>query len=321
MRLTQAPLAIDGNPSTVWPIDTYTDPVPFPNFKNGVGLMLQLSQPTKVGEVTIDLNSTGTAVQIRSSQTPTPSSLDDTTVMVPATTLKTGSNTIKVDNADADVQCPGLGLHARPRRRQEPLGHRRDHPQSRVLIGGLTGFIPSAANLCQDPPPAPFSVRLWGAARDIDRTDTELLAAHVAGDRYAFEELFYRHHRQLYRLAQMTSRNPEDAADALQDAMLSAHRSAPALPSRLGGQQLAVPHRGQRVPRPVAAQQDTSHHRARGRCLPRRRSDTAGGHRDRGRTGADAASRSNSAPRSSRSTCRATRWPRPRACSALPRAR
>jgi RNA polymerase sigma-70 factor (ECF subfamily) len=55
-----------------------------------------------------------------------------------------------------------------------------------------------------------------------------LLAAHVAGDRYAFEELFHRHHRQLYRLAHITSRNPEDAADALQDAMLSAHRSAAA---------------------------------------------------------------------------------------------
>jgi putative peptidoglycan lipid II flippase len=95
----EAGKAIDGNSSTVWPIDTYTDAVPFPNFKNGVGLMLQLSQPTKLGEVTIDLNSTGTAVQIRSSQTPTPSSLDDTSVMVPATTLKPGSNTIKVDNA------------------------------------------------------------------------------------------------------------------------------------------------------------------------------------------------------------------------------
>jgi RNA polymerase sigma-70 factor (ECF subfamily) len=59
------------------------------------------------------------------------------------------------------------------------------------------------------------------------RTDAELLAAHVAGDRYAFEELFYRHHRQLYRLAKMTSRDPDDAADALQDAMLAAHRNAP----------------------------------------------------------------------------------------------
>ena len=95
----QAPLAIDGNPSTVWPIDTYTDPVPFPNFKNGVGLMLQLPKPTKLGEVTINLDSTGTAVQIRASQTPTPASLDDTTVLVPATPLKPGPNTIKVDNA------------------------------------------------------------------------------------------------------------------------------------------------------------------------------------------------------------------------------
>ena len=53
------------------------------------------------------------------------------------------------------------------------------------------------------------------------------MLAHVAGDRYAFEELFYRHHRQLYRLAKITSRNPDDAADAMQDAMLKAHRNAP----------------------------------------------------------------------------------------------
>ncbi|HXB88021.1 RNA polymerase sigma factor SigM [Mycobacterium sp.] len=57
-------------------------------------------------------------------------------------------------------------------------------------------------------------------------SDAELLAAHVAGDRYAFEQLFYRHHRQLHRLARLTSRSREDAEDALQDAMVSAHRSA-----------------------------------------------------------------------------------------------
>ena len=68
----------------------------------------------------------------------------------------------------------------------------------------------------------------FGGIADRERTDAELLVAHVGGDRYAFEELFYRHHRQLYRLAQITSRNRDDAADALQDAMLSAHRSAPA---------------------------------------------------------------------------------------------
>lgn len=68
----------------------------------------------------------------------------------------------------------------------------------------------------------------FGGQFGRQRSDAELLAAHVAGDRYAFEELFYRHHRQLYRIARITSRNPDDAADALQDAMLKAHRRAPA---------------------------------------------------------------------------------------------
>jgi len=67
-------------------------------------------------------------------------------------------------------------------------------------------------------------VGLWGTGRQ--RSDTELLAAHVAGDRHAFAELFRRHHRQLYRLARLTSLSREDADDAFQDAMLSAHRSA-----------------------------------------------------------------------------------------------
>lgn len=96
----EARLAIDGNPTTVWPIDTYTDPVPFPNFKNGVGLILQLPKPTKIGEVTIDLNSTGTAVEIRSAQSQTPSSLADTTVLKSATPMQPGQNTIKLDNAE-----------------------------------------------------------------------------------------------------------------------------------------------------------------------------------------------------------------------------
>jgi RNA polymerase sigma-70 factor (ECF subfamily) len=65
-----------------------------------------------------------------------------------------------------------------------------------------------------------------GGNRQGKRTDAELLAAHVAGDRYAFDELFHRHQRQLHRLARLTTRTPEDAEDALQDAMLSAHRSA-----------------------------------------------------------------------------------------------
>ncbi|MGH3580558.1 MAG: lipid II flippase MurJ [Mycobacterium sp.] len=96
---TLAGLAIDGNPATVWPSDTYSDPNPFPNFKNGVGLMLQLSQPATIGSVTLNVTGTGTAVQIRSAQSATPAKLEDTTVLAPATPLKKGSNTITVSNA------------------------------------------------------------------------------------------------------------------------------------------------------------------------------------------------------------------------------
>lgn len=67
----------------------------------------------------------------------------------------------------------------------------------------------------------------FGGIAEPVRSDRELLKAHVAGDRYAFEALFHRHQRQLYRLARMTSHNADDAADALQDAMLKAHRNAP----------------------------------------------------------------------------------------------
>lgn len=94
-----AGLAIDGDPSTVWPTDTYSDAAPFPGFKNGVGLMLQLPQPTTIGSVGITVDSTGTAVQIRSATSASPSSLDDTTALTQPTPLKPGANTIPVDNA------------------------------------------------------------------------------------------------------------------------------------------------------------------------------------------------------------------------------
>lgn len=66
----------------------------------------------------------------------------------------------------------------------------------------------------------------FGGNNRQQRSDAELLAAHVAGDRHAFGQLFLRHHRHLHRLARLTSQTPEDADDALQEAMLSAHRSA-----------------------------------------------------------------------------------------------
>lgn len=58
------------------------------------------------------------------------------------------------------------------------------------------------------------------------RSDGELLRAHVDGDPAAFAELFLRHRAELYRSARRRSRTAEDADDAVQEAMLSAHRGA-----------------------------------------------------------------------------------------------
>jgi RNA polymerase sigma-70 factor, ECF subfamily len=57
-------------------------------------------------------------------------------------------------------------------------------------------------------------------------TDRELLARHTAGDRDAFAELVRRHRDRLWRVALRTLGNPEDAADAVQDALVSAYRAA-----------------------------------------------------------------------------------------------
>jgi RNA polymerase sigma-70 factor, ECF subfamily len=56
--------------------------------------------------------------------------------------------------------------------------------------------------------------------------DTELLRRHVAGDSEAFGELFRRHRDRLWAVALRTVCDPEEAADALQDAMISAFRRA-----------------------------------------------------------------------------------------------
>ncbi|WP_460864097.1 RNA polymerase sigma factor SigM [Rhodococcus aerolatus] len=57
-------------------------------------------------------------------------------------------------------------------------------------------------------------------------TDLALVQAHVAGDPHAFAELVRRHRDRLWAVALRTTRDPDEAADALQDALLSAHRAA-----------------------------------------------------------------------------------------------
>ncbi|HRV69500.1 MAG TPA: sigma factor, partial [Marmoricola sp.] len=60
----------------------------------------------------------------------------------------------------------------------------------------------------------------------MSQTDRELLDAHRSGDTAAFGELFTRHRDRLWAVALRTTGNPEDAADALQDALISAYERA-----------------------------------------------------------------------------------------------
>jgi RNA polymerase sigma-70 factor, ECF subfamily len=57
-------------------------------------------------------------------------------------------------------------------------------------------------------------------------SDADLIAAHAAGDPHAFAELVRRHRDRMWAVALRTLRDPEEAADALQEAFISAFRAA-----------------------------------------------------------------------------------------------
>ncbi len=59
-----------------------------------------------------------------------------------------------------------------------------------------------------------------------DARDRALLAAHLAGDREAFGTLVGHHRDRLWAVALRTLGDREEAADAVQDALLSAYRAA-----------------------------------------------------------------------------------------------
>jgi RNA polymerase sigma-70 factor, ECF subfamily len=73
------------------------------------------------------------------------------------------------------------------------------------------------------PEPSPPSPAIVPAT---DLSDAELLQAHVDGDPDAFATLVRRHQDRLWAVALRVMRNPDDAADALQDAYIAAFRRA-----------------------------------------------------------------------------------------------
>jgi RNA polymerase sigma-70 factor (ECF subfamily) len=76
---------------------------------------------------------------------------------------------------------------------------------------------------------------------DAPLSDNDLLARHAGGDPEAFGELFRRHRDRLWAVAVRTVGDREEAADALQDAFISAMRAS-AVPA--GGTGPAAAFRG-----------------------------------------------------------------------------
>ena len=60
----------------------------------------------------------------------------------------------------------------------------------------------------------------------LDLPDRDLLTAHCGGDVDAFGELFRRHRDRMWAVALRTTHDPEMAADAVQEAFISAFRHA-----------------------------------------------------------------------------------------------
>ncbi|MGD0700464.1 MAG: RNA polymerase sigma factor SigM [Trebonia sp.] len=75
------------------------------------------------------------------------------------------------------------------------------------------------------PEPAPPRPGPGSRGADVP-PDAELLKLHLSGDQHAFGTLFLRHKDRLWAVALRILCDPDDAADALQDAMISAFRRA-----------------------------------------------------------------------------------------------
>lgn len=96
----------------------------------------------------------------------------------------------------------------------------------RKLAAGVTGDDAGTAGPGGEGPGSVVGTR--GTARSAagEPSDAELLRRHIAGDPEAFGTLFLRHKDKLWAVALRTVCDPEDAADALQEAMVSAFRRA-----------------------------------------------------------------------------------------------
>ena len=191
---------IDGDPSTAWTTSTYFNNPALGGLKPGVGVMLDLGRDPD-GDVGLDpVQGQPTDIEMYAAPagvTQPPDALDQLErgrrERRRGTTPRSGSTTApgRATSCVWLTKLPaGLGrLPRRDRRRHRPVVSREPGP------GAEHGRETS-------------STRTWRAIPTRSAT------------------LFARHRDRLWAVALRTTGNPEDAADALQDAMISAFRRA-----------------------------------------------------------------------------------------------
>ncbi len=130
-----------------WETDVYTDSNPFPNFKNGVGLMLQLPSPTTVGSVSSPCQQWHRPCRSARPPRPTPASLEDTTVLTPPATAEDRHQHHHRHRRLADVEPAGVDLDAwAPPARTRPRS--RPHREGGVLNNGEDAGSGADAGYC-----------------------------------------------------------------------------------------------------------------------------------------------------------------------------
>ena len=95
-----APNVVDGNRSTAWATDTYRSQVGEgpAAYKPGIGLMLTLDGKRGTREVVVYSEDDGVQFEIRSADSATPNSLDETTLLGEGT-VSGGAGTVSIDDA------------------------------------------------------------------------------------------------------------------------------------------------------------------------------------------------------------------------------
>jgi hypothetical protein len=90
--------ATDGRPETSWPTDPYPSPDSIPDLRAGVGLLCRFEWPVTITSADIDVASTGTEVQLRSSSTPVPTVMGETVALTDPVAVREGSNEFVIDH-------------------------------------------------------------------------------------------------------------------------------------------------------------------------------------------------------------------------------